>query len=75
MDHKSKIVFFSTPGNTSRLTADLLDAIEKAEAVQVVTVEHHQTRLCRESPHLFTGKQQTQWKSEQWPQRGKRGRR
>jgi len=75
MDHKSKIIFFSTPGNTSRLTADLLDAIEKAEAVQVVTAEHPQVRLCRESPHLFTGKQQAQWKSEQSPQRGKRGRR
>lgn len=75
MDCKSKIIFFSTPGNTSRLTADLLDAIEKAEAVQVVTAERPQVRLCRESPHLFTGKQQAQWKSEQWPQRGKRGRR
>jgi len=75
MDHKSKIVFFSTPGNTSRLTADLLDAIEKAEAAQVVIVERPQVRLCRESPHLFTGKQQAQWKREQGPQRGKRGRR
>ncbi len=75
MNHKSKIIFFSTPGNTSRLTADLLDAIEKAEAAQVVIAELPQVRPCRESPHLFTGKQQAQWKSEQWPQRGKRGRR
>ena len=75
MDHKSKIVFFSTPRNTSRLTADLLDAIEKAEAAHVVIADSPQVRLCRESPHLFTGKQQAQWKSEQWPQRGKRGRR
>lgn len=75
MEHKSKIIFFSTPGNTSRLTADLLDAIKKAEAVQVVTAERPQVRLCRESPHLLTGKQQAQWKSEQGPQRSKRGRR
>lgn len=75
MDHKSKIVFFSTPGNTSRITADLPGAIETVEAVQVVTADSPQVRLCRENPHLFTGKQQAQWKSEQGPQRGKRGRR
>ncbi len=75
MDHKSKIVFFSTPGNTSRITADLLDAIKNAKAVQVVIAERPQVRPCRESPHLFTGKQQAQWKREQGTQGGKRGRR